>query len=154
MRFFKAISYFFKMLFDRSFFNTVKDIESGALSYPARILSLLQREGRLIDFLMEDISSFSDSQVGAAVKNLHKGCRKTIFEYMKIVPVSELEEGSMQSVEQGFDPSAIRLIGNIKGEPPFKGKVVHHGWKIADLSLPRQVGDHDNSIIAPAEIEL
>src|SRR5687768_6512529 len=38
---------------------------------PLRLLTLLQREGRLLDFLLEDLSAATDEQVGAGVRALH-----------------------------------------------------------------------------------
>src|SRR5262245_5631107 len=32
---------------------------------PLRLLTILQREGRLVDFLLEDIDGYTDQQVGA-----------------------------------------------------------------------------------------
>lgn len=124
--------------------------EPGAV----QALSLLQKEGRLIDFLMEDISGFDDRQVGAAVRNIHKECRKAIAEHMDIEPVLPEREGDEVVVREGFDPSALRLTGTIVGAPPFKGTVRHSGWKISAMRMPPIPKSQDPHIVEPAEVEI
>ena len=117
-------------------------------------LLLLQREGRLIDFLQEDITSFADAQIGAAVRQVHAGCRKVLDEHFTIEPIREEAESSAVEIKKGFNPSAIRLTGDIKGEPPFKGTLRHKGWKVTKTSLPERHKNLDASIICPAEVEI
>ena len=125
-------------------------VEDGAL----RMLAVLQTEGRLIDFLLEDIAAYPDDQIGAAVRGIHADCRSALEKAAKITPVLGGEEGSMVRVDRGFDPSAIRVVGNVKGEPPFSGALRHHGWKVAELSLPGVPQGQDLSVVAPAEVEV
>ncbi|MEW5745855.1 MAG: DUF2760 domain-containing protein [Nitrospirota bacterium] len=124
--------------------------EPGAV----QALSLLQKEGRLIDFLMEDISGFDDRQVGAAVRNIHKECRKAIAEHMDIEPVLPEREGDEVVVREGFDPSALRLTGTVVGPPPFKGTVRHSGWKISAMRMPPIPKSQAPHIVEPAEVEI
>ncbi len=154
MRFFKAIAFFFKMLFDKAFYVQVTDAAEGKLCRPAQLLSLLQREGRFLDFLMEDISSFPDSQVGSVARAVHKGCRKDLLEYVSVGEIINSEEGKPVSIEKGFDPSAVRISGEIKGEPPFTGILNHHGWRITDIKLPVNTSKHDADVILPADVEV
>jgi hypothetical protein len=119
-----------------------------------QILSILQRKGRLIDFLREDISGYEDSQIGAAVRNIHKGCREAMAEHIVLEPVRKEAEGTEVSVGEGFDPSAIRLTGNVIGSPPFRGVLRHGGWRAVKTEMPRIPKSQDRSIIEPAEIEL
>lgn len=119
-----------------------------------QILSILQKKGRLIDFLQEDISSYQDSQIGAAVRNIHKGCREALADYFSLKPVMKEAEGALVTVEKGFDPSAVRLTGNVVGTPPFKGKLTHSGWRVVKTNLPPIPQNQDTSIIEPAEVEL
>ncbi len=119
-----------------------------------QILSILQKKGRLIDFLQEDISSYQDSQIGAAVRNIHKGCKEALAEHVALKPVLKEAEGATVAVEKGFDPSAIRLTGNVVGTPPFKGRLAHSGWKVVRTNLSPIPRDQDASIIEPAEVEL
>ncbi len=119
-----------------------------------QVLSVLQKKGRLIDFLKEDITGYKDSQIGAAVRNIHKGCRDAITEYITIEPVMKETEGSDITVEEGFDPSAIRLTGNVAGSPPFKGVLRHNGWRVSTTSMPALPANQDLSIIEPAEVEM
>jgi hypothetical protein len=118
------------------------------------LLSMLQREGRLIDFLQEDVASYSDEQVGAAARVVHDGCRKVVRQYLALEPVLNDSEGAAVQVPVGFDAQRIRLTGNIAGSPPFKGSLKHHGWAAREVSLPLPPEALDPKILAPAEVEL
>ena len=119
-----------------------------------QVLALLQREGRLLDFLKEDIDGLDDDQIGAAVRAIHKGCRKVLTDHVTLAPIRKEAEGSIVEVPPGFDPAAIRLIGNVRGEPPFKGALKHHGWQVTAMHLPAQPAGVDPKIVAPAEVEV
>ncbi len=119
-----------------------------------QLLAILQREGRLLDFLQEDVDSYSDAQIGAAVRDIHRGCKKALAEHMPVEPVLREPENAQVRVDPGFDPSRIRLVGNVVGEPPFTGALRHHGWRIAKVSLPAPARGTDPSVVAPAEVEL
>lgn len=118
------------------------------------LLGMLQREGRLIDFLQEDIAGYSDEQVGAASRVVHDGCRKVVKQYLNIEPVLAQSEGDSVDVPAGFDAARIRLTGNVAGNPPFKGSLKHHGWAARDVKLPVPSQAIDPKILAPAEVEL
>jgi hypothetical protein len=152
--FINAIKLCIQLLFNKTFYKGVERFKQGEYYELSQILSLLQREGRFIDFLMEDISSYQDAQIGAVARTIHQGCQKVLKEYIAIEPVKGEKEGSQVTVEEGFDASAIRLVGNVKGNPPFKGTLAHHGWKVASAKIPPLPGGHDPSIIAPAEVEM
>lgn len=119
-----------------------------------RLLTLMQRDGRLVDFLLEDISALPDAQIGAAVRDIHRSCRKVLQEHVELEAVVPQNEDEPITVEPGFDPSAIRLAGNISGEPPFKGVVTHRGWKLKELKLPPVPAGQNTTIVAPAEVEV
>lgn len=120
-----------------------------------QMLSLLQREGRLVDFLQEDLSAYDDAQIGAAVRNVHAGCKQTLSEYVSLEPILDEREGNQVTVPAGFDANAIRLIGNVVGDPPFKGVLRHRGWRVVSIDLPKQLQRPDGeSIVAAAEIEV
>ena len=120
-----------------------------------QLLAILQRDGRLIDFLQEDLSEASDADVAAVVKGtLIEGCKKVLATYLTLVPVSEKSEGDFMVVEEGFNPRAIRLTGNVVGKPPFKGALRHHGWRAAEVKLPEPVRGDPSRLLAPAEVEL
>jgi len=124
-------------------------------STPAlRFLALLQREGRLVDFLEQDVAGFSDADVGAAARVVHEGCRRALRAHAKLEPVRSEDEGASITLAQGFDPAEVKLVGNVQGSGPFRGKLVHRGWRAASLTLPAAVEAHDPSILAPAEVEL
>jgi Domain of unknown function (DUF2760) len=116
------------------------------------VLAMLQRDGRLIDFLSEDLNGFSDSEIGAAARTVHAGCRKTLG-YVQLEPVYRDPEGASVTVPPGFDPAAVRLTGNVVGNPPFKGSLRHHGWRATRATFPPPPA-HDPHILAPAEVEL
>jgi uncharacterized protein DUF2760 len=119
-----------------------------------RLLALLQQEGRFIDFIQEDIDAYSDAQVGAAVRSIHAGCRKALDERIELERVLADEDGSEVVVEPGFDPAAVRLTGNVTGEPPFRGTLQHGGWRATKVTLPQSPGGVESNVIAPAEVEI
>jgi len=119
-----------------------------------RLLALLQQEGRFIDFIAEDIDGYSDEQVGTAVRSIHAGCRKALRERVELQRILPDDEGSTVVVDQSFDPAAVRLTGNVAGEPPFRGTLQHGGWRASKVVLPESPGGLDPAIIAPAEVEI
>ncbi|HTD56766.1 MAG TPA: DUF2760 domain-containing protein [Silvibacterium sp.] len=118
-----------------------------------QMLALLQRDGRLIDFLAENISAYPDNQLGAAVRTIHDSCRQVLDRYVKLEPVLDSEEDQPVTVQTGFDPAAIKLIGNVAGEPPMRGMLRHKGWRVKDVNLP-PLPPSGLMVIAPAEVEL
>lgn len=119
-----------------------------------QLLSLLQREGRLVDFLQQDITSFPDADVGVAARVVHEGCRKALRAHADIEPVRAEAEGAKVRLEAGFDADTVKLIGDVKGEPPYAGVLRHRGWRAKKLTLPTLIGGHDAHILAPSEVEL
>jgi len=117
-------------------------------------LAVLQREGRLVDFLREDLAAYSDAQVGAAVRSIHASCRKVLDEHLALEPVRSEDEGARVVIENGFDASAVRLTGNVSGKPPFRGVLRHRGWRTRRVELPADAAGQDPSIVAPAEVEI
>jgi hypothetical protein len=120
----------------------------------AAFLALLQEKGRLVDFLMEDLTTYDDAQVGAAARVIHQGCKEVLREHFKITPVSAAEEGSQVTVPAGYAADEYRLIGKISGDPPFSGKLIHKGWRTDYVKLPRITKSSRLPAIAPAEVEL
>ncbi|MBK1704915.1 hypothetical protein CKO40_10285 [Halochromatium glycolicum] len=118
------------------------------------LLSLLQKEGRFLDFLQEEVSGYSDHEVGAAARVVHDGCRRVLDDHLSIAPVRDEAEGSQVTLQKGFDPSAERPTGHVIGEPPFTGSLVHRGWRALDVRLPQVASSRDVRILAPAEVEL
>jgi hypothetical protein len=170
MRLIQAIQTFFRVLFNGEYAERLETVpvqppaalpaktEPAALPPPPtadlQILVLLQREGRLLDFLKEDIDGYDDAQVGAAVRAIHKGCRKVVTDVLTVQPIRTEGEGAKVVVPSGFDPASIRLIGNVRGEPPFNGVLKHHGWQVLGSNIPAVPPGQDPRIIAPAEVEL
>jgi hypothetical protein len=118
------------------------------------LLSMLQREGRLIDFLQENVASFSDAEVGAAARIVHEGSRKVVQQYLALKPVLPDSEGARVNVPVGFDAQRIRLTGNVAGQPPYSGSLKHHGWVTTEVKFPSVSPALDPRVLAPAEVEL
>lgn len=129
-------------------------LRSAAPDAALQLLGLLQREARLIDFTQEDVSQYSDADIGAAARVVHEGCCKVLREHFSIAPVRPEPEGSRIRLEAGFDATAIRLSGNVVGTAPFQGSLSHRGWRVTEVRLPRMSESHDAHIIAQAEVEL
>ena len=118
------------------------------------VLALLQREGRLIDFLQEDMTAFADADIGAAARVVQAGCRKVLAQCLTLEPVLTDAEGTSITVPVGFDANRIRLTGNIAGQPPFRGSLKHHGWATSSVRFPTSSDALDPRVLAPAEVEL
>jgi hypothetical protein len=118
--------------------------------------ALLQEKGRLVDFLMEDLTPYDDAQVGAAARVVHQGCRQVLQESFSITPIADAEEGSQVTVPAGYAADEYRIVGKLSGDPPFTGKLIHKGWKTASIKLPRLVNADRGHLpaIAPAEVEV
>jgi hypothetical protein len=182
-RLFYAFSVFLRVLADGAFAARVRDLASqpGLLPAPAPperpepapppepartplsrppadaalwLLGLMQREGRLVDFLQQDVEGFSDADIGAAARVVHSGCREALAAHVTVQPVRTEAEGSPITLEAGFDPSTIKLTGNVGGSPPHRGTLRHRGWRAEKVELPELVEGHDVTVLAPAEVEL
>jgi uncharacterized protein DUF2760 len=119
-----------------------------------QLLGLLQKEARFIDFIKEDISAYGDADIGIAARVVHEGCNKAINEHFSLAPVRGEQEGTKVTLQKGFDAASVRLTGNIVGAAPFTGTLVHKGWKVTDIRLPKLTQGHNAQIVAPAEVEL
>ena len=118
-----------------------------------QILAILQRDSRLIDFLMEDISSYDDEQVGAAVRSLHDSCRDALNRYVQLAPVIDGVEGTFTRLAS-IDPASVKLLGNVPPQPPPGGLLRHKGWRCLKVDLPALQGKQNMQVIAPAEVEI
>jgi hypothetical protein len=130
----------------------VNQAEAEVVSF----LATLQDKGRLVDFLMDDISAYGDAEVGAAARVVHEGCRAVLREHFDIEPIRTEREGATITVPEHYRADAYRLVGKISGEPPFTGHLVHRGWKTEMVKLPRVLRSGDDRLpaIAPAEVEV
>lgn len=178
-RFFLAFVAFFAVLFNRRFAESVHQLRAAqakgelpaapetaklpaVAEQPAarrhrdalHVLAIFQRDGRFIDFLQEDIASFSDAEVGAAARAVHDGCSKAMRSYFSLAPVLTEPEGANVVVDSGFDPGRVSLTGNVVGNPPFRGTLRHHGWQVSEIKLPTAPDGQDPAVVAPAEVEL
>lgn len=122
----------------------------GALA----LLSLLQREGRFVDFMRESLDSYRDQDIGVAVRDVHRGCRKVLEEHLKLEPVLPGQEESAVVIPAGFDPAEVRLLGETRGAPPFRGTLVHHGWRAVEVRFPHLSDGVDRRVLAPAEVRV
>ncbi len=172
-RLFKAIRAFFAILGGTEFKEARKTNESpGACQKTERMpapaakdeavqfeagavyaLLLLQREGRLVDFLMEDLSSCSDGQIGAAARQIHDNCATVLRERFGMIPVVQGQEGAPCELGASFDPCEFKLTGAVpEGGAPFKGTLLHKGWKAAAIDLPKRGGAFKREVVCPAEV--
>lgn len=119
-----------------------------------QLLGLLQREARFIDFVQEDVQAYGDAEIGAAARVVHEGCRKVLREHFTFEPVRAEAEGSRLTLQPGFDAAAVRVTGNVVGQPPFTGTLGHRGWRATETRLPKLGQGHDASVLAQAEVEL
>jgi len=119
-----------------------------------QLLGILQQEGRFVDFLEEDMSGFSDAEIGAAARVVHEGCRRAVREHVTLEPVRSEGEGARITLGEGFDAASVRLTGNVVGQAPFTGELRHRGWRATRIALPKVTQGHDVAVLAPAEVEL
>lgn len=119
-----------------------------------QLLALFQREGRFVDFLEQEVTSFSDDEVGAAARVVHEGCRRALRAHTTLAPVRPEDEGAKITLEAGFSPSDVKLTGNVQGSAPYRGTLVHRGWRAQSFRLPTALPGHDAHVLAPAEVEL
>src|SRR5829696_5410934 len=137
----------------------VEPVETRPAEEPSdravQLLALLQRDGRLVDFLSEEIAPYQDAQIGAAVRELHANCRKALEQYVTLEPVIDGEEDRPVTVEEGFDPAAVKLVGNVTGRAPLRGLLRHRGWRVAKINLPSLPPQGaGREVVAPAEVEI
>ncbi|WP_319409978.1 DUF2760 domain-containing protein [uncultured Desulfosarcina sp.] len=118
------------------------------------LFSVLQREGRLMDFFQEDLSLYEDAQIGAVVRSIHENCRKAVDRYLSPEPIMKQAEGQTVEIPAGFDQHAVKLVGNVVGQPPFTGILRHRGWQLRSISLPKLSEAENPDLIAPAEVEI
>lgn len=119
-----------------------------------QLLGLLQKEARFIDFIKEDITAYNDADIGIAARVVHEGCNKALDEHFSLAPVREEQEGTNITVQPGFDASQLRLTGNIVGQAPFTGTLIHKGWQVTSIRLPKLTQGYNAAIVAAAEVEL
>lgn len=179
MRFFAAIRAFFSVLFSAKAAQAVRLALSGAEpvseakpAEPAKpkqppapkrptrndaitLLATLQREARFVDFIQEPLAGYSDAQIGAAAREVHRDCGQVIARLFELKPVVAEAEGAAIEVPDGFDPGRFQLTGNVAGSPPYSGRVAHHGWEAAHCELPTWSGNESAAkVVAPAEISI
>jgi hypothetical protein len=127
--------------------------QSNSNDAALELLALLQREGRLVDFLQQDVTAFPDADIGAAARVVHEGCRKALATHLEILPVRAEREGGKVTLE-AVDPNAVKLVGNVSGSAPFHGTLRHRGWRVEGIRLPKPAPGYDPRVLAPAEVEL
>jgi hypothetical protein len=119
-----------------------------------QLLYLLQNDARFIDFIKEDMSGHSDEDVGMVARVIHEGCNKVLNDHFSFAPIAKENEGDKITLIEGYDAAKVRVTGNIVGNPPFTGTIIHKGWQVTDVRLPSTVQGYNANVIAPAEVEL
>ena len=117
-------------------------------------LVLLQREGRLVDFLQEPLDGFSDAQVGAAARQIHDDCRRVLQQVFGMEPLRSEPEGCQVALPAGFDPRHVRLTGSAAAVPPYTGTLRHRGWRVTRVAFPQRHESLDPAVVCPAEVEV
>lgn len=119
------------------------------------LLATLQREARFVDFIKEPLAGYSDAQIGAAARQVHRDCGQVLDRLLALRPVVNDAEGAEIEVPADFDAGRCRLTGNVTGQGPFHGRLVHHGWEAETCQLPAWTGNASAArVVAPAEVEL
>jgi Domain of unknown function (DUF2760) len=118
------------------------------------LLSLLQSEARFVDFVQQELAGFSDADVGAVARVVHSGCRKVLRTHLQIEPIRPEPEGQAVTLEPGFDPSRVKLTGNVGGQGRLQGVLRHRGWHAANIQLPMLVDRAGSRVLCPAEVEM
>ena len=118
------------------------------------LLSLLQGEGRFVDFVQQDIAAFGDAEVGAVARMVHGGCRKVLGAHLQIESIRAEDEGQRVALEPGFDASRVKLTGNVGGGGRLNGVLRHRGWQATEVRLPTVVDPAGARVLCPAEVEL
>ncbi len=119
------------------------------------LLAALQREARLIDLIQEPLDNYEDAQVGAAARDVLRDSAVVLERMLALRPVIDRSEGDEVETPDSANAGRFRFVGNVQGEPPYRGRLVHHGWEASILELPRWSGcSEDVSVVAPAELEL
>jgi len=129
--------------------------EKPARSEAITLLAALQREARLVDLVQQPLGQFSDEQIGAAARNVLADSAAVLNRFFELQPVAAADEGASLDVPAGYDPNRFKLAGSVSGSGPFRGQLVHHGWRATAIKLPSWTGPKDSAlVIAPAEIEV
>lgn len=119
------------------------------------LLAALQREARLVDLIQEDLSAYTDEQVGAAARNVLRDSGAVLARFFALERVASQAEGEPADVPAGYDPGRLQVTGNVAGHPPYRGTLTHAGWKATICNLPAWSGSTEAAlVIAPAEVEL
>jgi hypothetical protein len=119
------------------------------------LLAAMQREARFVDFIQESLEGYSDAQIGAAARDVHRDCAAVLKRIFALKPAVSEEEGSQVEIPSGFDAGRWHLTGNVAGEPPFRGRLIHPGWEAAICELPTWTGTAAAAkVVAPADVEL
>ena len=127
---------------------------------PLRLLAVLQAEARLLDFLLDTLppelpkDAAMEQKLLDAVRLVHPKAAATLRKYVTFEPVMGGADGDRVTVAKGFDPSAVRLTGNVTGEAPFSGELQHGGWRVKQYTLPPIADGQDPMVMQPAEVQI
>ena len=150
----------------KAFLNVLKNgepkvvVPEPVIAAPLRseaitLLAALQREARLVDFLMEPLDGCTDQQIGAAVRDIQKDSRTVLTRMFALKPVRTEQEGTNITVPAAFDASEFKLTGQVSGDAPYTGELMHSGWNASEVNVPEWNGSASTaSIVAPVEVEV
>lgn len=119
------------------------------------LLATLQREARFVDMVQEPLTNYTDAQIGAAARDVFGKSAAVLDRLFALRPVVPEEEGAEVETPPKVDPGRFHLTGNVTGQPPFRGQLVHHGWEATCCEVPQWNGEAGSAmIVAPVELEL
>lgn len=168
----------FKILFNGTFAKQVEDIgKAAAVEHkpadpkpvppppapkpPARsdaitLLATLQREARALDFFKESIDDYSDAQIGAAVRDVHRQTSDVLERMFALRPLMDDAEGSTVQIPDDADANRFKLTGNVApNATAVSGELMHHGWKATKCDIAKWTGKgEDAKVVAAAEVEV
>ena len=115
------------------------------------LLSALQREARLLDLMSEPLDQYSDSQIGAAARDVIRDSKKCMDKLFSLRPIVEQSEG--ERIDIPSQPSPVRW--KVLGGTGSKGTIVHPGWIAGKVELPSWTGGpEDDLVLSAVEVEV
>jgi hypothetical protein len=128
---------------------------SPARSDAVTLLAALQREARLVDIVREPLAEYTDAQIGAAARDVLRDTGRVLDRFFGLEPMVQLDEGHELETPAAVDPGRFRITGNVSGNPPFRGRLIHHGWQATRCELPIWSGSREAAlVVAPIELEV
>lgn len=125
--------------------------KSASRSDALTLLTVLQRDARLLDLVTEALDGYTDAQIGGAARNVLRDTRQSLEKAFGLKRLTSESEGSVVEIPKHASPLRWRVSGN---PSHAKGELVHAGWMATHVELPKWNGQSaDAMVIAPIEVE-